>query len=448
MFKLTVAAVALIASTDAFVLTTSRITRSGPTMMTPAEVEAMNRKAIAGPQKGNAAPAAGGDPYSYKKSPDMGIKKQDDSKGTKFKYDPSNYKDSANDGNYRRLSDALSAAKAEDEKLKKEAEAIQEAERKEREFLAQENATFWNTPGDKIVAESSEMYIPPNVLQVIEDLDKELIGLKPVKEKMRRYAAQMLNHKIRQQTNIKSAIPPLHHVFTGNPGTGKTTVAMKMGELYNEMGFINVGHTVQATRADLVGQYIGHTGPKTKEMITRSFGGILFIDEAYGLYKEDSRDYGSEVIEMLVKFMDNVPTTDFVVCLAGYRNLMTKMLNANLNLMSRMGNWIDFPDYDDDELLQISELLANQYQYAYPDDAKAEFNRFMNIRKEFPYFSNARTVRNAMERARRISATRVLKDALDNGATYTMDEIQSFKATDFTLMADEIAPLDRGTMLP
>merc|ERR1711871_338249 len=211
-----------------------------------------------------------------------------------------------------------------DEKLAAEAKAILEAEAKEKAFLAQENATFWNTPGDQVICESSELFIPPNVLQVIEDLDKELIGLKPVKEKMRRYAAQMLNHKIREKAQIKSAIPPLHHVFTGNPGTGKTTVAMKMGELYNEMGFIGSGHTVH----------------KTKEMITRSFGGILFIDEAYGLYKEDSRDYGSEVLEMLVKFMDTTENSDFVIILAGYRNLMTKMLNANLNLMSRMGNWI------------------------------------------------------------------------------------------------------------
>jgi hypothetical protein len=148
---------------------------------------------------------------------------------------------------------------------------------------------------------------------------------------------------------------------------------MKMGELYKEMGLINSGHTVQATRADLVGQYIGHTGPKTKEMITRSFGGILFIDEAYGLYKEDSRDYGSEVIEMLVKFMDTTANTDFIVVLAGYRNLMTKMLNANLNLMSRMGNWIDFPDYDDAELLQISQLLAKTYGYEYDESSKKVF---------------------------------------------------------------------------
>lgn len=223
---------------------------------------------------------------------------------------------------------------------------------------------------------------------------------------------------------------------------------MKMGQLYKEMGFINSGHTVQATRADLVGQYIGHTGPKTKEMITRSFGGILFIDEAYGLYKEDSRDYGSEVLEMLVKFMDTTENTDFVLCLAGYRNLMTRMLNANLNLMSRMGNWIDFPDYDDGELLQISNLLARQYGYAYEGPSQTTFVEFMNLRKQFPYFSNARTVRNCMERARRIAATRILKDAMDNGTKYTMAEIQTFIPSDFQLMVDEIKDLPRDTMLP
>jgi len=221
-----------------------------------------------------------------------------------------------------------------------------------------------------------------------------------------------------------------------------------MGELYKEMGFINSGHTVQATRADLVGQYIGHTGPKTKEMITRSFGGILFIDEAYGLYKEDSRDYGSEVIEMLVKFIDTTENSDFVIVLAGYRNLMTRMMNANLNLMSRMGNWIDFPDYDDGELKDISSLLAKTYSYSYDEASRAKFVEFMNLRKEFPYFSNARTVRNCMERARRIAATRILKDALDNGTKYTMAEIQSFNPNDFQLMIDEIRDLPRTSMLP
>jgi SpoVK/Ycf46/Vps4 family AAA+-type ATPase len=242
--------------------------------------------------------------------------------------------------------------------LQRERDEILRKEAMEAMFLRRENETFWNTPDDAIVGTSDKFFINPEVLRTISDLDNQLIGLKPVKEKMRRYASQMLVHKMRNAYGLKTEIPPLHHVFTGNPGTGKTTVAFKMGELYKNMGFINSGHTVQATRADLVGQYIGHTGPKTKEMITRSFGGILFIDEAYGLYKEDSRDYGSEVIEMLVKFMDTTENSDFVVVLAGYRNLMTRMLNANLNLMSRMGNWIDFPDYDDQELLDISNLLS------------------------------------------------------------------------------------------
>lgn len=223
---------------------------------------------------------------------------------------------------------------------------------------------------------------------------------------------------------------------------------MKMGELYKAMGYVNSGHTVTATRADLVGQYIGHTGPKTKEMITKSFGGILFIDEAYGLYKEDSRDYGSEVIEMLVKFMDNTENSDFVVCLAGYRDLMTRMLTANVNLMSRIGNWIDFPDYADQELLEISSLLAHNYGYHYDAATQQKFVEFMNLRKEFPYFSNARTVRNCMERARRISATRILREGLSEGKLFTLSELQTFAPADFQLMIDEVKDLPRSTMLP
>jgi probable Rubsico expression protein CbbX len=368
-------------------------------------------------------------------------------KGASFNYDASNYKDS-NDSNYRRLTDQLAAAKAEEEQLRKEREELLRREAMAAFELKKENDTFWNTPGESIIATSDKFFVPPSVLQIIDDLDNQLIGLQSVKDKLRRYASAMLAHKIREGYGLKTKIPPLHHVFTGNPGTGKTTVAMKMGLLYKEMGFINSGHTIQATRADLVGQYIGHTGPKTKEMITRSFGGILFIDEAYGLYKEDSRDYGSEVLEMLVKFMDTTENSDFVVMLAGYRNLMTKMMNANLNLMSRMGNWIDFPDYNDAELLAISSLLANQYGYSYPPAAQSNFVEYINLRKEFPYFSNARTVRNCMERARRIAATRILTDALDKGTKYSMAEIQSFIPEDFKFMANELRALPRDTLVP
>lgn len=368
-------------------------------------------------------------------------------KGTGFNYDPSNYKDT-NDANFRRLSDRLAAAKAEEEKMEKEKNEILRKEAMQKMFLIKENTTFWETEPTLEVATAEKFFVDPAVTGIIDDLDNQLIGLDSVKGKMRRYASQMLTHKIRTSVGVKTSIPPLHHVFTGNPGTGKTTVAMKMGELYAAMGFIKSGHTVQATRADLVGQYIGHTGPKTKEMILQSFGGILFIDEAYGLYKEDSRDYGSEVLEMLVKYIDTTENSDFVLVLAGYRNLMTRMLNANLNLMSRMGNWIDFEDYNDQELLEISALLAKTYGYSYEGEAQAKFIEFMNLRKEFPYFSNARTVRNAMERARRVAATRILKDSLDNGTKYTMNEIQTFLANDFQLMVDEIRPLSRETMLP
>jgi probable Rubsico expression protein CbbX len=368
-------------------------------------------------------------------------------KGVSFNYDPDKYKDT-NAANYRRLRGQTDDLKAEEERRKNEKDEAMRKEKMRIMMLSKEGQLFWTTPEDKIVATSDKFFIDPEVLQVLDDMNHQFIGLKPVKEKMRRYASQMLSHKIREDIGIKAEIPPLHHVFTGNPGTGKTTVAMKMGELYQGMGFIKRGHTVQATRADLVGQYIGHTGPKTREMILKSFGGILFIDEAYGLYKEDSRDYGSEVLELLVKFIDTTKNSDFVLVLAGYRGLMTRMLNANLNLMSRMGNWIDFPDYDDGELLEISVLLAEQYTYHYSDDAKVKFVEFMNLRKEFPYFSNARTVRNAMERARRIAATRVLNDALENGTRYSMEELQTFVPSDFEFMSNEIRNLDRQTMLP
>lgn len=255
---------------------------------------------------------------------------------------------------------------------------------------------------------------------------------------------------LHRSLGLRPFIPPLHHTFTGNPGTGKTTVAMKMGEMYKAMGIISTGHTVIATRADLVGQYVGHTGPKTKDIITKSFGGILFIDEAYGLYKgEDSRDYGSEVINLLVKFMDTMPNGEFVVMLAGYKDQMTKLLKNNLGLMSRMGNWIDFPDYNDDELVLISQLLARKYGYSYDRAAQYKFLELMRLRKEFPFFSNARTVRNAMERARRISATRTMREVMSwpGDQDIELESLQTIKAEDFQQLIDEISPLPRDTLL-
>lgn len=226
---------------------------------------------------------------------------------------------------------------------------------------------------------------------------------------------------------------------------------MKLGELYKEMGYVNIGHTVVASRAELVGQYIGHTGPKTKELMMRSFGGILFIDEAYGLYKGDptARDYGNEVLEQVIKFMDSTDDNgEFVVVMAGYKDLMQEMLQNNLKLMVRMGNWVDFPDYNNAELLEISTLLANNYGYGYPESAKNKFVEYMNVRKEFPWFSNARTVRNAMERARRVSANRIMLEGLSNGKDYPVDSIFSYDERDFQYMIDEIIHLPRNESLP
>lgn len=226
---------------------------------------------------------------------------------------------------------------------------------------------------------------------------------------------------------------------------------MKLGELYKEMGYVNIGHTVVASRAELVGQYIGHTGPKTKELMMRSFGGILFIDEAYGLYKGDptARDYGNEVLEQVIKFMDSTDDNgEFVVVMAGYKDLMQEMLQNNLKLMVRMGNWVDFPDYNNAELLEISTLLANNYGYGYPEPAKNKFVEYMNVRKEFPWFSNARTVRNAMERARRVSANRIMLEGLSNGKDYAVDSIFSYDERDFQYMIDEIIHLPRNESLP
>lgn len=371
-------------------------------------------------------------------------------KGVNFNYNPANFKDS-NSGNYRRLSDQLAAAKYEEEKLQKEAEEIERKEKMLEMLRQKESDIFFNTPPDKVVASSDKFFVQPEILQVIADLDKELIGLKPVKEQMRQLASLYMVNRIRDSLGLPVEKPMLNHIFTGNPGTGKTTVAMKLGELYKAMGYVATGHTIVASRAELVGQYIGHTGPKTKELMLRSFGGILFIDEAYGLYKGDptARDYGNEVLEQLIKFMDSTDEAgEFVVVMAGYKDLMQEMLQNNLKLMVRMGNWIDFPDYNNPELLEISSLLARNYGYDYPPAAQNKFVEFMNLRKEFPWFSNARTVRNAMERARRVAANRIMVEGLSTGSDYHVKNIFSYDPKDFQYMIDEIIHLPRNESLP
>lgn len=245
------------------------------------------------------------------------------------------------------------------------------------------------------------------VMEVLDQLDAELIGLKPVKTRIREIAALLLVDRLRRQVGLNATAPSLHMSFTGNPGTGKTTVALKMAEILHRLGYVRKGHLVAVTRDDLVGQYIGHTAPKTKEVLKRAMGGVLFIDEAYYLYRaENERDYGQESIEILLQVMEN-QREDLVVILAGYKDRMTQFFHSNPGMHSRIAHHIDFPDYTVDELLAISELMAAQLDYVLSGETLEAWRRYIVHRMQQPRFSNARSMRNALDRARLRHANRL-----------------------------------------
>ncbi len=250
-----------------------------------------------------------------------------------------------------------------------------------------------------------------NVKQVLESLDQDLIGLKPVKTRIREIAALLLVDRLRKQFDLTSQNPTLHMNFTGNPGTGKTTVAMRMAEMLHRLGYVRTGHLVCVTRDDLVGQYIGHTAPKTKEVIKKAMGGVLFIDEAYYLYKpENERDYGAESIEILLQTMEN-HRDDLVVILAGYKDRMDKFFHSNPGLRSRIAHHVDFPDYSAEELLHIAKLMLAQQNYRFSPDADKAFLAYITLRMKLEHFANARSVRNALDRARLRQANRLFANA-------------------------------------
>lgn len=250
-----------------------------------------------------------------------------------------------------------------------------------------------------------------NVKEVLNKLDDELIGLKPVKTRIREIAALLLVDRLRKQFALTSETPTLHMNFTGNPGTGKTTVAMRMAEILHRLGYVRGGHLVSVTRDDLVGQYIGHTAPKTKEVIKKAMGGVLFIDEAYYLYKpENERDYGAESIEILLQTMEN-NRDDLVVILAGYKDRMDKFFHSNPGLRSRIAHHVDFPDYSAEELLQIAKLMLAAQNYRFSPDAEKAFFDYVTIRMTLEHFANARSVRNALDRARLRQANRLFAHA-------------------------------------
>ena len=262
---------------------------------------------------------------------------------------------------------------------------------------------------------------------ILGQLDRELIGLKPVKTRIREIASLLLIERIRKRMSINTDVPTLHMSFTGNPGTGKTTVALRIASILHKLGFVRRGQVVSVTRDELVGQYIGHTAPKTKEVIKRAMGGVLFIDEAYYLHRPDNeRDYGQEAIEILLQVMES-QREDLVVILAGYGDRMDKFFASNPGFRSRIAHHIEFPDYSDDELLTIAELMLHDMNYKLSPDARAAFVRYIGLRKSQPLFSNARSIRNALDRMRLRQASRLVAD-LDR--VLTVDDIKSIEAAD------------------
>jgi probable Rubsico expression protein CbbX len=242
---------------------------------------------------------------------------------------------------------------------------------------------------------------------VLRQLDDELVGLAPVKTRIREIAALLLVERVRKRVGLSSEPPTLHMSFTGNPGTGKTTVALRMADILHRLGYIRKGHLVSVTRDDLVGQYIGHTAPKTKEILKKAMGGVLFIDEAYYLYRqENERDYGQEAIEILLQIMEN-QREDLVVILAGYSDRMDKFFSSNPGFRSRIAHHIDFPDYTDPELLRIAEIMLGKQNYRLSPTARDALVAYIAARKTQPLFANARSIRNALDRARLRQANRV-----------------------------------------
>jgi len=246
-----------------------------------------------------------------------------------------------------------------------------------------------------------------NIQEVLDKLDSELIGLIPVKTRIRETAALLLVDRVRKQMGLSAEAPSLHMCFTGNPGTGKTTVALRMAEILHRLGYVREGHLVSVTRDDLVGQYIGHTAPKTKEVIKKAMGGVLFIDEAYYLYKpENERDYGAESIEILLQTMEN-NRDDLVVILAGYKDRMDKFFHSNPGMRSRIAHHIDFPDYGADELVAIAKLMLASQNYCFSAAGEEAFGKYIRLRMKSEHFANARSVRNALDRARLRQANRL-----------------------------------------
>jgi probable Rubsico expression protein CbbX len=266
-----------------------------------------------------------------------------------------------------------------------------------------------------------------NIGEVLDKLERELIGLEPVKSRIRDIAALLLVDKLRHSVGLSAGAPSLHMSFTGNPGTGKTTVALRMAEILHRLGYVRKGHLVAVTRDDLVGQYIGHTAPKTREVLKRAMGGVLFIDEAYYLYRpENERDYGQEAIEILLQVMEN-QRDDLVVIFAGYKDRMDTFFRSNPGMSSRVAHHIDFPDYTPAQLHSIAGLMLEQMQYRLDSQADGALLEYIERRIKQPHFANARSVRNALDRARLRQASRLFER---RGGVLSKEDLVTIQAAD------------------
>jgi probable Rubsico expression protein CbbX len=275
--------------------------------------------------------------------------------------------------------------------------------------------------------------------EVLDSIEQELVGLAPVKTKIREIAALLLVDSQRAKFGLSTARPSLHMSFTGDPGTGKTTVALRMADLLKRLGYLERGHLVAVTREDLVGQYVGHTAPKTKEVLKRAMGGALFIDEAYYLYRvQNERDYGQESIEILLQVMEN-QRDDLVVILAGYKDRMDAFFQANPGMSSRVAHHVDFPGYSLDELEQIGLLMISQTGYRLTAEAQGTFREYLARRRQQPRFANARSVRNAVERARLRHANRLFGQS---AAALRKDDLIRLEPGDF--LASRVFQHDAG----
>lgn len=344
-----------------------------------------------------------------------------------------------------RLRDRLNEADTERRKEREAAEARERAAEIRREERLKKIAYMNEMPDSTPAGTVDEFMFKEGVQDQLDKLDRELVGLIPVKKRVKEIAALLVLDKMRRKLGFETAVPSLHMCFTGAPGTGKTTVAVRMGQILAKMGYSRRGHVVLATRDDLVGQYVGHTAPKTKEMIKKAMGGLLLVDEAYYLYNAaNDRDYGQESIEILLNVMET-QQDDLVVALAGYKDRMDKFFSYIPGMMSRIGNHINFPNYSADELVQIAAVMAEQLEYDIAPDAFPVFKNYIERRMELPYFSNARTFRNAMDRARMNSAIRTFeKFAIrgENGGVCQVSDLKAIQAVDFQILLDDILNAD------